>query len=445
LADDGLKVVFGTEYRRDTDQFTPDEEFISADLAGIGSPTVGFNAGYHVWEGFTELRMPLIDNAPFIKKLDFETGYRYSAYNSGFDTNTFKFGLEWEPIDDVRFRASYNRAVRVPNVAELFKPTYVALDSGGDLCATGNAALCNLTNGGVAAPPSPAGQYNGQIGGNTTLKPEVGKTTNVGIVFTPSFLRGFNATVDYTDIKITNLITSYGPNLIQANCVATNSPTSSWCQMIHRDPNGTLWASPEGFTVDPLLNIGGIENKSIDLGLAYRIDMGSWGKMHTRLDGTYLLNLKINPGGGVNPYDCSGRFGPDCAPVTPKWRHSLSADWDTPVTGFAAGARWRFFGRANNELLSPGMPAYVGAATIAANGPPQDANIPTISYLDLHASYQWDKITVRAGVNNVLDKDPPTIDTINSGGNSSFAESNTYPSVYDVAGRYLYLNLTVDF
>ena len=444
-AEDGLKVVLGTEYRRDTDTFRPDQEFISADLAGIGSPNVGFSGQYHVWEGFTEFRLPLVDNAPFIKKLDFETGYRYSAYNSGFDTNTFKFGLEWQPLDDVRLRASYNRAVRVPNIAELFKPAYVALDSGGDLCATGNAALCNLTNGGVPSPASPAGQYNGQIGGNPNLKPEVGKTTNIGLVFTPSFLRGFNATLDYTDIKITNVITSYGPNLIQANCVASADPASSWCQMIHRDPNGTLWASPQGYTIDPLLNIGGLENKSVDLGLAYRFDIGSWGKIHTRLDGTYLVNLKINPGGGVNAYDCAGRFGPDCAPVTPKWRHRLSGDWETPVAGLSTGATWRFFGRATNELVSPGMPAYVGAAVIAANGPPPDAAIPTISYLDLRVSYSWDKITVRVGANNVLDKDPPMIDTVNSGGNSAYAESNTYPSVYDVAGRYLYINATVDF
>ncbi len=444
-ADDGLKVVFGTEYRRETIQFRPDEEFLSADLAGIGSPTVGYSAQYHVWEAFTEERLPLVSNLPFVKKLDFETGYRYSAYNSGFDTSTFKFGLEWQPLDDVRLRASYNRAVRVPNAAELFKPSYVGLDSGSDLCALGNTALCNLTNGGVASPPSPAGQYNGQIGGNTGLKPEVGKTTNIGLVFTPSFLPGFNATVDYTDIKMTNVITSYGPNLIQTNCVTSADPNSSWCQMIHRDPSGTLWASPQGYTVDPLLNIGGLENKSVDLGLADRFNLGSWGRIRTRLDGTYLLKLLINPGGGVTPYDCSARFGPACSPITPKWRHRLSADWDTPLTGFSTGATWRFFGKANNTLLDPKTPDYIGAKVIAANGPPPDASIPTISYLDLRISYTWDKITVRAGVNNVLDKDPPTIDTVNSGGNQIFAESNTFPSVYDIAGRYLFLNATIDF
>jgi outer membrane receptor protein involved in Fe transport len=120
-------------------------------------------------------------------------------------------------------------------------------------------------------------------------------------------------------------------------------------------------------------------------------------------------------------------------------------DWDTPVTGLSGGATWRFFGSGNNTLLNPKSPDYVGAATIAANGPPPDAHIPTISYLDLHASYTWNTVTLRVGCNNVLDKDPPTFDTVNSGGNSAYAESNTFPSVYDVAGRYLFANLTVDF
>src|SRR5262249_46319040 len=146
-AKDGLKLVLGTEYRRETAQFRPDEEFITADLAGIGSPVLGYDAGFHVWEGFTEFRLPLASDKPGFKALDLEGGYRYSSYTSGFDTNTWKIGLTWAPISDIRFRGSYNKAVRAPNVAELFKPTYVGLDGGTDLCATSNlytTAQCAL-------------------------------------------------------------------------------------------------------------------------------------------------------------------------------------------------------------------------------------------------------------------------------------------------------------
>lgn len=450
-ADDGLKVVFGMDYRRDHLDSNPDEEYQSGDLAGIGSPTPSVSASQHVWEAYTEERMSLVKNAPFIKTLDLEAGYRYSSYSEGYDTNTFKFGVEFQPIDDVRLRASYNRAVRAPNLQELYQPQHVALDSGGDLCATGtklSLAQCELigvsatqynTLGGASA--SPASQYNGLIGGNSQLKPEVGKTTDVGLVFTPTFLPNFNATVDYTDIKITNLVNSYGPNIVQSNCVASGSPV--WCDLIHRDPAGTLWASQEAYTIDPLLNEGGLEYKGIDFSFAYRFNMGTFGKLRTRLDGTWLKNLIYSPGAAAS-YDCAGRFGPSCSPITPTWRHRMTMDWDTPITGLSAGLTWRFFGSGLNTLLDPKTPDYVKGLTSNGIQLP-DARIPTMSYLDLRASYAWDKITVRVGVNNVLDKDPPTIDTANTGGNTIYAESNTYPSLYDTLGRYLFVNVTVDF
>jgi iron complex outermembrane recepter protein len=448
-ANEGLKLVLGTEYRRDTVKFSPDQEFISADLAGIGSPVIGFDAYGHVWEGFTELRLPLVNDVPGIKVLDLEAGYRYSSYTQGFDTNTYKIGLNWAPISDVRLRASYNQAVRVPNLAETYKPIYVGLDSGGDLCTTTTytQAQCDLTNYGRPLPSyptdaSPAQQYNGQIGGNPHLKPETGKTTNVGIVLTPSFAPAFSATIDFTEIKLSDAITSFGPNLIQLNCILSGSATSSWCVMVHRDPSGTLWASPQGYTIDPLINLAQIENRSIDVGMSYRSSLGRGGGLRFRLDGTYLDQLKYTIGGGsgLAPYDCAGKFGPSCVPVTPKWRHRFAVDWDTPAQGLSFGATWRYFGPADNSRLDPNSPDYGGAGLVLA-----DARIPSISYLDLRASYAWNKLTVRLGCNNVLDKDPPIIDILDSGGNSNYAESNTFPSVYDTAGRFLYVNLTVDF
>jgi outer membrane receptor protein involved in Fe transport len=460
-ADSGLKVVLGTEYRRDVLVVQPDAEFQSGDLAGNGSPTPPVNAGQHVWEGFTEARMALAHDMPFAKTLDVEGGYRYSNYTEGYSTSTFKFGLEWAPVSDVRLRASYNRAVRAPNLQELFQPQHVALDSGGDACVGGvnsgltqaQCALLGVSAASYAAggpASSPAQQYNGLIGGNPKIQPEVAKTSDIGFVFTPTFLPNFNATLDYTDIRITNLINTYGPNTIQANCVSTGSPV--WCNLVHRDAGGTLWASLNAYTSDTILNEGGLEYKGADIGLAYKLDLGAAGRIRTRLDGTYLLNLIYRPGLGTalegKSYDCAGQFGPDCAPVTPKWRHRMTIDYDTPITGLSAGITWRFFGRAANESLNSNYPGYqpgVADSARASGIPVADNHIPTVEYLDLRVAYQWNNVTARLGVNNVADKDPPVIDTGNSGGNSIYAESNTYPSVYDTLGRYLFVNVTVDF
>src|SRR5262249_34584310 len=155
------------------------------------------DASQHVWEVFHEGRMPIVRNAPFAKAFDVEWGYRYSSYSEGYNTNTYKLGLEWAPVDDVRLRASYNRAVRAPNLQELFEPQHAGLQPGGGLVAQGHPlseaqwglpglSAKQFALGGAAQ--SPASQFNGLIGGNPKLRPEVGKTTDVGVVFTPSFL-----------------------------------------------------------------------------------------------------------------------------------------------------------------------------------------------------------------------------------------------------------------
>ncbi|HTT41633.1 MAG TPA: TonB-dependent receptor [Steroidobacteraceae bacterium] len=450
-ADDGLKLVLGTEYRQESISFSPDAELIQGDLAGIGSPTIGYQTGFHVWEGFTEARLPLVRNMTGFQVLDLEGGYRYSSYTSGFNTDTYKVGLTWAPVKDVRLRASYNKAVRAPNAAELGKPTYVALDGGADLCAKGttfSAAQCAQTGllaSQYPAAKSPAAQYNGQIGGNPNLQPETGKTKAVGIVFTPTFLPSFSASVDYSDIKITDVVSSYGSSFIQAECIATGSPF--WCSSnpaayqpgIHRNAVGSLWSNPDGYVIDPLVNTGSEENKSVDVGLGYRQSIGRAGQLRARFDGTELLHLYFTPG-GPNPatYDCAGHFGNSCSPATPKWRHRFSMDWDTPLQGLGFGATWRYYSEVTNTTNTAGTPDYI------PDFPNPDTRLPSMSYIDLRASYVFGKATLRLGCNNVADKDPSVV-TLFTAGNGTQASANTYPGVYDTSGRYLYANLTVDF
>ena len=448
-ANDGLKVVFGFDYRRDTLNSSPDAEYQSGDLAGIGSPAPPVNAAQHLWEVYTEARLPIIHDVPFAKSLDFETGYRYSSYSEGYKTNTYKFGLEWAPTDDVRVRASFNRAVRAPNLQELYQPDHVALDGSNDLCKVGTSltaaqcALLGLSAGQYAAggaAKAPSAQYNGLVGGSPALKPEVGKTYDVGLVFTPTFLPKFSATLDYTDIKISGVINSFGASTIESNCASTANPF--WCNLIHRDPAGTLWASPSGYVIDPLLNEAETEYRGLDIGLAYKLSLGAFGDLRTRFDGTWLKDLITTPGGpGSKSYNCAGRFGLSCDPITPTWRHRMTVDYDTPVAGLSGGAVWRFFGKALNTSYLPNQPDYVNNASL---NPPPDGEIPNYTYIDLHVSYVWNKLTVRMGCNNVLDKDPPTV-SLATGGNDTYYDNNTYASVYDLAGRFLFMNVTMDF
>ena len=70
-----------------------------------------------------------------------------------------------------------------------------------------------------------------------------------------------------------------------------------------------------------------------------------------------------------------------------------------------------------------------------------NARIPAFNYLDLEATWNVNPILqIRAGANNLLDKDPPLVNSaLVSGG-----AANTY-SAYDMFGRQLFLAFTAKF
>src|SRR5205085_8540452 len=178
----------------------------SSDLAGQGAPTLSIHGEFDVREAFAEVRVPIVEDGIF-RYLGLEAGYRYSDYGvqgRSVSTDTYKVGLDFAPVRDIRFRAAYNRAVRAPNIQELFAPQRVALNGNGDPCAGDfnpattagppSATLAQCQAQGVTAGQygtiagNPAGQYNGLIGGNPTLDPEVADTITVGVVLQPSFI-----------------------------------------------------------------------------------------------------------------------------------------------------------------------------------------------------------------------------------------------------------------
>src|SRR6185312_12062287 len=266
------------------------------------------NGGFDVYELFGEARVPLVSDMPFAKNISLELGYRFSDYSSVGNTNTYKVAGDWEVVDGVRFRAGYNRAVRAPNVIELFAPQNVVLDGTADPCAGLTAAnplvatcasLFHLTTAQVLAiEKNPANQYNGQTGGNPNLKPETSDTYTAGLVWQPTFAPGLNLSADYFDIRVNSFIGRIGANLILNQCIASASATSAFCTLIHRDANGSLFLSPQGFVQDTTLNTGSLKTTGVDFNAAYRTDLsalglGDNGSLSASLIGTWLDSLQI--------------------------------------------------------------------------------------------------------------------------------------------------------
>ena len=130
-----MQVVFGTEWRRDTIKNEVDPLQEADQLAGAGGATIGISGGTQVEELFFEGRVPLAQDRTGAESLSFDTAYRYSDYGDGVQTDTYKLGLEWAPIQDVRLRGSYQRAVRAANIVELFTAQgFNLFDANGDPC-----------------------------------------------------------------------------------------------------------------------------------------------------------------------------------------------------------------------------------------------------------------------------------------------------------------------
>jgi len=119
-ADRAFQTAFGVEYRREGLSSDTDNAFSTGDLSGQGGPTIGLAGVTENYDIFAEVVLPLIEGKEMAELLSLELAYRFSDYGSGVNTDTYKVAGDWAPTSDIRFRASYQRAVRAPNVIELF-------------------------------------------------------------------------------------------------------------------------------------------------------------------------------------------------------------------------------------------------------------------------------------------------------------------------------------
>ncbi|HET9398878.1 MAG TPA: TonB-dependent receptor, partial [Sphingomicrobium sp.] len=463
-AENGVGLNVGAEYRKEFLDFVVDEAFRTGDLAGQGGPTPPVRGEFDVREMFAEVQLPIVENG-FIHDFNINAGYRFSNYHvagNSFNTDTYKIASELAPIPDVRFRGSYNRAVRAPNIVELFSPQSLGLSGVVDPCAgavgpggivEGGATLsqCQLT--GVTAAqygrisPNPANQYNALFGGNPNLLPEVADTYTLGVVLQPRFIPGLAITVDYWNIKIKDLISA--PSFQGVFDACFNGDAAS-CALIQRAPGtGSLWLGTEGFVELTNQNFSGLGlfTKGFDFQGNYSRRLGGLGTLNLAFVGTYVKEL------GTPADDAPGTYVGSTP--SPKWRHTFRAGLTMP-SGIGISMRWRHFSAVkcrpdiDPESITPdnpaGSPFDVGCGRVDNPNSiiPGNLKLSSRDYFDLSLSARLaQRLNLRVGVNNIFDRDPPVAgqQTIPAG----FGNGNTYPQVYDALGRYLFAGFTVDF
>ena len=450
LATEGVGVNVGFEHRNDHEVLQPDSAEESQLLSGFGSAVAPIDASLSVNEEFVELRAPLIQDRPGAKELLFDTGYRRSDYSTAGVTNTYKFEVQYAPIADYRFRASYDRAIRAPSVAELFTPPIVGLTTvAPDPCAPPiSFTLLQCERTGVTAaqyssgsiPQGTAAQLSQETSGNAALKPEQASTYTIGLNFAPSQIAHLTGSIDYFHIQVKDEIGVIPYLVVLSNCANTGDPT--YCSQIVRSPStGSLTGNniaSGGYVIQKNYNLGTAVNSGIDTQLNYRLDLpAGFGDLSFALNGAYLLHNETTPLPGAHTYDCAGLFGATCQTINPRWHHLFRTTWDSPWD-VSASLTWRYIGAVSQDNNS-GDPTLHFATFGAYDF--YNATIPSFSYLDLEATWNVNKVLqIRAGANNILDKDPPVINTdIVAGG-----AANTY-SIYDMFGRQLFVAFTAKF
>ncbi len=445
FASEGIALNVGGEYRKESLSLEVDNAFLSGDLAGQGGATLPIRGSYTVKEVFGEIQVPLVSDRPFVNELTVNGGYRYSSYSTAGSAHSYKGELVWAPISDVRFRGGYNRAVRAPNTQELFAQQSVQLDGATDPCA--GAAVNGLVNGNTAAQcaltgvpanrfgliaANPSEQYNGLLGGNPNLRPEKADTFTAGVILRPSFLPGFNLSVDGFRIKLKDRIGVVGADTIIAQCLQTAD--DQFCSAINRDANGTLWQGNAGFIVDTNVNAGSLTTQGIETSAGYTYRSDSIGTIGLSFNGTYVDKFTSDKVG--TKFDCAGLYGAQCGYPMSKWRHQARLSLTT-LGGIGLSGNWRHLSATKFERTS-------GDADLAGPFFANDGRVKAQDYFDLAATIRVaDKVTYRLGVNNVLDKTPPILSATASP-IGSFGNGNTYPGIYDALGRYLFVGLTID-
>jgi outer membrane receptor protein involved in Fe transport len=491
-AEDPILFAIGGEYRQYRASQVSDLASQSGDLGGAGGAAPNIDGGYNVYEAVAEVAIPLVQGKPGFESLTLNAGVRYSDYevdapgSPTYDTWTYKIDGTWEPIEGLSIRGGYSRAVRAPNINELFAPVNTGLTNlGVDPCATlrtdgtllpgrpatGPAgelrAIClaqGATLGNIASIPEPiSGQVLATAGGNLNIKPEKSDSYTVGVIVQPAAIPNFSISADYYNIKVKRAITTPTPGDVIAACFGSdvfNPPagasTTAACTSISRDPlTGGLSGDPNTSSGLPLAlsNSGSLETDGIDVSANWKGDIG-FAELALSFTGNYTFNSKFNAF-VANPdsinRECVGFYSTNCGSLQPEfqWSQRTTLSFDTVDVSLL----WRHLSSFKQEPLDadpvsgsgPFFNGTIPATVQGVGGRTEDfGKISAYDYFDL--SVRWgltDDIALTFTVQNLFDKAPPI--TGNNAGPTSFNSGNTYPSTYDALGRRYGMALRAKF
>jgi outer membrane receptor protein involved in Fe transport len=462
----------GAEYRKYRAQQASDLlAKTPGELGGAGGAAPDIDGGYSVWEGYGELVVPLVADKPFFKSLTAEGGVRYSKYKirdgGSNETWTYKFGGTWEPVDSLKFRGNYARAVRAPNISELYTPvttglTNLATDPCAGAAPTTNAnlrAICiaqGAPAGTIGSIDNPtAAQANMTRGGSLLLKPEKATTFTIGTVYQPTYVPGLALSVDYYNIKVDDVIGTGLPGDYINACfgdITAASAANPACTVIRRSPvTGGLDGDPADTLglFAPTTNQGKLRTDGLDVILTYNRKIGAV-KWTANVTSNFTFHSKYQATPASVDRECVGYYSVNCSFTgSLQARRQFSVRNTFSIKGMDLSLLWRHISGFKQEPLDARDtgPAFVGTipdGSGALSG--QSVNfqrIPSYNIFDLTTRFNVERVTFTFTVQNLFDKAAPVVG--GSIGSTAFNSGNTYPATYDALGRRFAVSAQVKF
>jgi outer membrane receptor protein involved in Fe transport len=446
-----VQLALQAGYRKNTYRYTPDSDLASQNIEAVIASAAAVGR-VSVKEFAAQLDVPLVKDAPFVRELGIGGAFRYSDYSVTGSVTSYEGDVRWRPIDSLMIRGSYQRAVRAPNIGELFSPaTGVQIQFGtppasvGDPCDVRSIArtgangaqvrnLCLAQGIPVAAIDSyqfPTTATAGMISGNRSLTPEKANTYNIGFIWnsrmSSAWLSGLSLSVDYYNIKIQDVISTIPGLTTLSSCYnldganPTYAASNAFCQLLSRDAQGLLQTIGQ-----PFMNLGGLRTDGVEVQVGWNlrlseVGVGSGsGQIYANSAIGYMGHYKVQtlPNSAFQDFAGTNTLGSP----RPKWKALTTLGYRSD--GLGMGVRWQFLD-AMRDITS---------VTTPTNPSP---GVSSYSLFDLFATMRvGEAFTLRAGVNNVFDKGLLFV---------ASSQNSTDVGTYDAVGRSFYVGARVTF
>ena len=404
-----VSVVAGLQYRNDDVALVTDP--VAAVLGWRQTTALPYTGHVDVKEAYIETSAPLLVNQPFAQDVEIDLAGRAVQYSTSGQAEVWKTGLNWTVNDQIRFRATYSRDFRAPNLDELFSAP--VRGSG--------AVVIDRTTGANAA-------INSLSGGNPLLKPEKAYTKTVGVVLKPDFIQNFSVSVDYYNININQAIASATVQQIEDNCFFNHDPV--YCAFITRNPTTNVITQIQTTS----FNSQQTKTDGIDLEASYVFDLADlnsdWaGQVSVGELANYVDNLK-NIAGTTTTQVAGQLAASGSLTGVPHWRTSTNLtyrneDWTVRFNGnFVGPAKYDNTYACSGQALSIDKCHYT-----------------PYFFVDGTAAYDFTKtLTGYIKVNNIFNIAPPIFPVSNLVIRANASSQSYYPQL----GRMFFVGVRAD-